>query len=90
MTNEEIEKKAAFLADCLNVPDEREYLNRMLRVLIAQAYEDAAQIAEQVEKEHDEWAEREGLPLDHGGSPVYAERIRALKDSLVQESVSST
>jgi hypothetical protein len=61
-----------------------------LRAFVVRAYEEAALIADEVEKEADEAAQREGLPLDHGGDPEVARRIRALKDSLsVAATVSS-
>jgi len=41
MTREEVEAKAAFLADCLNVPTEREYIVRMITALVVQAYEES-------------------------------------------------
>lgn len=68
MTNEDIEK---IIIQHYGTP-----LSGMMpvaRALILQAYEEAAQIADQLCREADQW---------EGGDPEIAIRIRALKDSL--------
>lgn len=98
MTNEEIERRAAMLAVDLgqeldlpvgaNLRPLREALERVACEALAAAYEEAAQIAGANFDDDPQRYNMERMAMSAGED--IAERLRALKDSLVQESVAST
>lgn len=96
MTDEEIREKAEGLLAIITREVGRggsavqlPLIEAALRGVAVSALEEAAKIADQVEKEEDEWADREGLPFDYGGSPETARRIRELKASIEAQPAAS-
>lgn len=106
MTNEEIQKKAELAVWChvgtANWQEDAKLaawaVARAMRELVSQAYEEAARIVEESDigsptfpssgvRSRQSPAQREQFA---GGRKETAERIRALKDSLMQEPVAST
>lgn len=104
MTNEELDKEANLLCEVLTLFDsgekEFETVAAYSRRLVAQAYEEAA--AAQCWSCRDGWPIDDASPAFHRRPPEYGEtpkdivylctatEIRALKDSFVQEPVSSS
>lgn len=84
MTHDEIEKKAAFLIDCLGDPPDHDYLTRMLCALVVQALGEAAQ---KVDSMRHQWPANAGQAQTAFDQAVYG--IGKLAASLDAVPVSS-